>query len=195
MTMLRAFIALDISQEIRARIGQVAVSLTCGMDAQAVRWVPVGNIHLTLKFLGDVSPLNLELLKQVILQEAASQAPFDLMVCDLGCFPNSRRPRVIWAGLAAPPALEKLQRSMDQSTARLGYASETRPFSPHLTIGRVNPSASPEALSAIRSVLEKNRSQQFGTVRVTDVVLYQSDLRPSGAQYTPLCYARLGVNP
>ncbi|MEJ5224041.1 MAG: RNA 2',3'-cyclic phosphodiesterase, partial [Anaerolineales bacterium] len=151
------------------------------------------NIHLTLKFLGDVSSTHLDLLKQVILQEAASHPTFEVTVRDLGCFPNSRHPRVIWVGLDIPPALEKLQRSLDQSTARLGYASEARPYSPHLTLGRVNQHASPEALLSIRAALEKHQTQRFGTVQVTDVILFQSDLRPSGPQYTPLCQAPLGV--
>lgn len=194
MTMLRAFIAVDISPEIRVRIAQVVASLKHAIDVQAVRWVSPENIHLTLKFLGDVSPTNLDLLKQVVLQEAASQPPFELVVRDLGCFPNPRRPRVIWAGLEAPPVLEKLQRTIDQSTAKLGYASETRPFSPHLTLGRVNQHASPEALLTIRAALERSQTQQFGTVHITDVILFHSDLRPTGAQYTPLCHAPLGVH-
>lgn len=194
MTMLRAFIAIDIPPDTRARIGQVVASLKREIGVQAVRWVAPENIHLTLKFLGDVSPTQLDLLKQVVLQEAASHPPFEVTVRDLGCFPNPRRPRVIWAGLDIPLALEKLQRSLDQATARLGYASEARPFSPHLTLGRVNQHASPDALLSIRAALEKNQQQQFGIVQVTDVILFHSDLRPSGPQYTPLCRAPLGVH-
>lgn len=193
MTMLRAFIAIDISPEVRARIAQVMNSLKSEISVPSVRWVIPENIHLTLKFLGDVSPTYLDALKQVVVQEASSHASFELTVRDLGCFPNLRRPRVIWAGIQAPLALEKLQRSLDQSTARLGYPSETRTFSPHLTLGRVNQHTSPNDILTIRSVMEKNQPQHFGTIRATEVILFHSDLHPTGAQYIPLCRAPLGA--
>ncbi len=192
--MLRAFIAIDISSEVRMRIRQVVTSLQRGINAQSVRWVAPENIHLTLKFLGDVSPSNLDLLKQVVAQEAALQPPFDLIIRDLGCFPTLRHPRVLWAGVAPSHALEKLQRGIDQSTARLGYASDARPFSPHLTLGRVTQHASLEALQKIREALENEQKQHLGTIHATEVILFHSDLRPSGPQYTPLYRAPLGVN-
>ncbi len=191
--MLRAFIAIELPASLRARIAQETAWLQQAAGRQAVRWVSAENMHLTLKFLGDVSPDNLDLLKQVIGHEAGGHAPFDLTPHGLGCFPNPRRPRVLWVGLDAPPALEKLQRSLNLATARLGYPSEDRPFSPHLTLGRVSPHASSDALAALHNALENTQMQRMETVHITEICLLKSDLRPTGAVYSPLLRAPLGA--
>lgn len=191
--MLRAFIAVEIPADLRARIAQATASLRQSVGARAVRWVAPENIHLTLKFLGDVSPENLTRLEQVIRHEAGNHAPFDLTLRGLGCFPNPRRPRVLWVGLEAPPALEKLQRNLNLSTARLGYTDEDRPFAPHLTLGRVNPQADAHSLATLRAALEDTHTQPAQTAHIAEICLFQSDLRPTGAVYTPLMRAPLGA--
>ena len=95
-----------------------------------VRWVAPENIHLTLKFLGDVSPSNLDLLKQMLATEATRHRCFQVEVGKLGIFPTSRQPRVIWVGLDGPPDLSALQRGVEAFTERLGYTPEGRAFSP-----------------------------------------------------------------
>jgi 2'-5' RNA ligase len=190
MSLLRAFIAIDIPPEIKQAISSQTASLR-KESGRAVRWVAVENIHLTLKFLGEVSITNLELLMQAIQSEYAQTAPFTIHVESLGCFPNPRRPRVIWIGLAVPPELIRLHRQAEATAARLGYAPDDKPFAPHLTIGRVREQADPAELQALRSLLERTTVASLGTFTVNEVHLYKSDLKPQGPMYTRLATARL----
>ncbi len=192
MSLLRAFIAIEIPHSILDAIQKETAGLQRAIGA-AVRWVPCSNLHLTLKFLGDISPANLDLLTQMLAAEAAAHKPFELQVGGLGSFPTPRRPRIIWIGLSAPAALESLQRGIEAASARLGYTEEDRPFSPHLTIGRVKQQASSTELQALRTALEQSRVGDLGTARVEAVHLFKSDLRPAGAVYTRLFSAPLGA--
>src|SRR5512147_2569284 len=137
MGLLRAFIAVELPVFLQESIQQNTARLRQALNSSLVRWTPAHNIHLTLKFLGDVSPANITLLCEMLTREAEPHPAFDMSIAGLGSFPTSRRPRVIWLGLRAPAVLESLQHGIESAAARLGYASEERPFSPHLTIGRV----------------------------------------------------------
>lgn len=190
MTAIRAFIAIELPDAIRERLSLLLNRLKCP-ETSAVRWVPVTNIHLTLKFLGDTSPNNLEILSKILHAEAARRQPFELEVGGIGTFPNLRRPRVIWVGVQAPHELLALQRSIEGEAIRLGYNPDGRPFSPHLTLGRVNQNATPHEVRQISEVLLRQPSEKLGKVAVDQVILFRSDLRPTGAVYTPLTTARL----
>jgi 2'-5' RNA ligase len=190
MSLLRAFIAVEIPLEIREAVCQATRALQKGAGS-AVRWVPLENMHLTLKFLGDVSAANVELLSQMLHAEAGLFHCFDLGVGGLGSFPSLKRPRVIYIGIQAPPTLEALQRGIESASRRLGYESEERGFSPHLTIGRVKQNITAIEQQAIRRALEETRIDSLGTARVDSVHLYKSDLRPTGSVYTRLFSARL----
>ncbi len=191
MSLLRAFIAIEIPPPIHTAITQQTARLKAALGPTLVRWVPIENVHLTLKFLGDISVSNVELLAQMLSVEAGRLAPFEIQVEDLGAFPDMRRPRVIWIGIQAPAELEVLQHSIEAATARLGYSSEKRNFSPHLTIGRVKQHAQGEALRFIRSELEATQVGLLGTARVTSLNLFKSELKPTGAVYTRLFSASL----
>ncbi len=158
---------------------------------RAVRWVPPQNIHLTLKFLGNVSPNNLNTLTQMLRQEALRHSPMQFSVGGLGAFPSKQRPRVIWVGVHAPPALMDLQRCVDQETAVLGYPVEEREYSPHLTLGRVSQNVTALELRQIADALFDTHVGDLGVVRVTEIRLYRSDLQPGGSVYTPLFTAPL----
>lgn len=191
MTAIRAFIAIELSDAIREKLSQLLTRLKCP-ETSAVRWVPVSNIHLTLKFLGDTSPSNLEILSKILHAEAARRKPFEFEVGGIGTFPNLRRPRVIWVGVQAPRELLALQRSIEAEAVRLGYNPDGRPFSPHLTLGRVNQNATPHEVRQISEVLLRQPSETLGKISVDRVILFRSDLRPTGAVYTPLATAMLG---
>jgi 2'-5' RNA ligase len=148
--------------------------------------VATENLHLTLKFLGDISPANLERLAGLLTTEAAVHAPFSFAVSGIGAFPNPRRARVIWIGLEAPPALAALQHIVEAAADRLGYPPEERSFSPHLTIGRVDQSATSSDLQKIKTALENTRVGALGTVQVNAIHIFKSDLKPSGSVYTHL---------
>ena len=191
MSVIRAFVAIDLSEEIYQRLNEVAGNLQERLAGVPVRWVPVRNIHVTLKFLGDVSIKNLEVLKKLLETEARSHASFEISVGDLGAFPSERRPRVLWVGVEAPLELAALQRGIESETARLGYAPEDRPFSPHLTLGRIGRNASSQDLQRVGEILKTTRIGFLGATRIQAVHLYRSDLQPGGAVYTQLYTAEL----
>ena len=191
MTLLRVFIAVEIPLSIRQAIQDQTESLRAALGRGLVRWVPVENMHLTLKFIGDISPANVDLLAQMLTAEAQTCAPFSLDVSGLGSFPTPRRARVIWIGIHAPAALTSLQRGIEAAVTRLGYEAETRPFSPHLTIGRVRQQVSASDQQKVRAALEQTSVGALGTAEVTAVHLFKSDLKSSGAEYTDLFSAPL----
>jgi 2'-5' RNA ligase len=184
MSVIRAFIAIDLTPEIRQRMDQVVGQLKSQLEGVPVRWVPAGNIHLTLKFLGDVSQTNLEILQNILQAEVGNYHPFEISVGGLGAFPGIRHPRVVWIGVEAPPDLLNLQRSVETAMARLGYAREDRPFSAHLTLGRVSRNATARDTHAIGEALEKTKVGFLGVAQVNFIHLYRSDLKPSGAVYS-----------
>jgi 2'-5' RNA ligase len=191
MSLLRAFIAIEIPLEIKQAIAAEIASLH-NSAGRAVRWVSIQNIHLTLKFLGEISPASVELLTQALQAECDQAAPFNITVNGLGCFPNAHRPRIIWIGLNIPPELNRLQHKLETAIARMGYAAEDKPFSPHLTVGRVREQATSAELKNIHSGLEKLHVDLLGTFTAQSVHLFKSDLKPAGPVYTSLFSARLG---
>jgi 2'-5' RNA ligase len=191
MGLLRAFIAVEIPPEIYKAIENETAPLRAVLDASIVRWVPTGNIHLTLRFLGDVSPANVEMLSQLLAVEVSLHERFTIKFGGLGAFPNPRRPRVLWIGIQAPAALEALRHGIEAAAATLGYPGEKRPFSPHLTIGRLKQNAGPAGTQKIRNALEETKVGPLGKAQVNAVHLFKSDLKPTGAVYTRLFSAPL----
>lgn len=186
MTVIRAFIAIDISEEIQQKLEQISDELRSHLPGVPVRWVPAENIHLTLKFLGNVSTANLEVLENILQVEAANHQPFEMSIGELGAFPSNRRPRVLWIRVQAPPEIMAVQHGIEAETTRLGYPSEQRPFSPHLTLGRVSRNAKSQDTRKISEALETVKVGFLGAMWVRAIMLYRSDLRPSGAVYTHL---------
>lgn len=192
MAVLRAFIAIELSSEISHRLDQISAELKKHMPVNAVRWVPARNIHLTLKFLGDVSSTHLESLQKMIRIACGNYAPFEISVGHLGAFPSIRRPRVIWVGITAAETLPAIQQSIELGASHLGYPTEDRPFSPHLTLGRLARNATPAELQQIGPVLSGYNIGFLGAMRVEAVHLIRSELSPSGAHYSRLYSASLG---
>ena len=188
---IRAFVAIELPATLQYQLGQATASLQ-QRAGRAIRWVSTHNIHLTLKFLGNVSPSNLDALTAVIVGEACRHKSFEISVGTLGAFPNKLRPHVVWVGVQAPPLLSELQHGIDRETNRLGYPGEERDFSPHLTLGRVSQHASPQEVKQITDALSSIAVGELGTVRVEAIRLFRSDLLPGGAVYTPLLAAPLG---
>lgn len=193
MNVIRAFIAISLSEEVHRGLEQVLQDLKTRLPGGAVRWVPARNIHLTIKFLGDVSLASQEMLTTMLRTEAARHPSFEISVGGLGAFPTPRRPRVIWVGVEAPAELASLQRGVETEMARLGYAPEERPFSPHLTLGRVTRNADPGELQRLSNVLDTYKVGFLGVTRVQAIHLFRSDLQTSGAIYTRLYSAPLSV--
>jgi len=157
----------------------------------SVRWVPVQNMHLTLKFLGDVSQADVDTLTQLLRTETETRSAFDISIGGLGSFPSPNRARVLLIRIKASAELEALQRGIESACTRVGYRSESRPFSPHLTIGRVRRGISSAEQTNIHKTLTEFKIDSLGTARVDSIHLYKSELKPSGAVYTKLFSAPL----
>ncbi|MGH2536653.1 MAG: RNA 2',3'-cyclic phosphodiesterase [Candidatus Promineifilaceae bacterium] len=172
----RAFIALPLPASLRQQLGAAALELDEGMPRGTVRWVRPENMHLTLRFLGDSRPEQLASLEGRLDQLARRHAPFALHLDNLGCFPNLRQPRVIWVGLTGfLERLTALQADVEAAAELLGWPAEGRAFQPHLTLGRVNRSASlPGVLLPIgRPLVEASFS-------AAEIQFIESQLRPGG---------------
>src|SRR4030066_2126932 len=124
MSVIRAFIAIDLSPEIHQRLEDVLQDYRKQLDKVPIRWVAVMNIHLTLKYLGDVSLSNLNMLTNMIQAEVSNHRQFEISVVCSGAYPNIRQPRVIWVGVEAPQELLVVQNGIESATTRLGYARE-----------------------------------------------------------------------
>lgn len=191
MSVIRAFIAIDLPDQIHQCLDKVADELQARLEEVPVRWVPANNIHLTLKFLGDVSTKNLEVLKNLLETEVSTHESFEISVGGLGAYPKVRRPRVIWAGIEGPPELFQLQNAIEALSTRLGYTPDRRKFSAHLTLGRVSRNAQPGEVKQVGNVLKSYSVGFLGVARVNEVHLFRSDLKPTGAVYTKLLSAKL----
>ncbi len=193
MERIRAFIAIELPIEIKDALAaaQHELQRADAGAARGVRWVAPGSIHLTLKFLGDTPTDKVEAIRQAIVQAAGNMAPIALRLGGVGCFPNPRQPRVLWVGLEGDlAALSRLQAAIESTVSPLGFPSEKRPFSPHLTLGRVRDDATPDhrrRLAAAISTLRPSTAHFTATA----VSLMRSDLRPEGAVYTRLAEVEL----
>ena len=173
MDSLRAFIAIEIPAGIKKALALQTASLQAEAG-RAVRWVATENIHLTLKFLGELSPTNVGLLSQAIQFECNQQAPFEISVSGLGSFPN----------------LHRLQHRIELAAAGLGYSVEDKPFSAHLTIGRVREGVAPDEMKSLQAALSGAQAGEFGRFTARTVTLFKSELQPAGPLYTALFSAQ-----
>ena len=194
MPMIRTFIAVELDQEIKDGLVSLQARLSRQVPPRSVRWVQLDGIHLTLKFLGDTPLEKVDLIEGALAQAAAEVGPFSFSVQDLGCFPNVRQPRVVWVGLQEPTgALTRLRDAVESHVAPLGFPTEKRPFSPHLTLGRVQRYASRSEVGKVGDVVAATVAGELGEMTATVVSYIRSDLRPTGAVYTTLFEAPLGT--
>jgi RNA 2',3'-cyclic 3'-phosphodiesterase len=152
--------------------------------------VATGNLHLTVKFLGDVDEGRLEAIAGALTGAVAGAGAFDARVEGLGAFPSAARPRVVWAGVTVgAPAIGDLAGRVDEALAVLGFAREARPFSAHITLGRIR---QPGRAPALSEALCGAAGRPFGRLGVSRVSLMRSELSPRGARYTELAAVGLG---
>jgi 2'-5' RNA ligase len=177
---MRLFVALDIPEDVRNSLAALVSNLR--PSCQSARWVRIEGLHVTLKFIGETSPVKAAKIRTA-LASIPSRAPIPINFRGLGFFPNERRPRVLWAGIEAGPDLAALAAAVETALGALGIAREERPFSPHLTLARFD---TLRGLDALHSAMEQVVQLEFGTATATEFHLYQSVLKPGGAEYTRL---------
>ena len=186
--MIRAFIAIDVPQDVKNHLGSVSDALG-SLDLDA-RLAPVSSIHLTLRFLGNVEESRVSGLGDAILRCARQVPPFPLAVRNLGAFPTRKRPRIVWAGVTGDGGLERLHRVLGLELQKLGFDRERKKFRPHLTLLRLKSSRNRKRLSRFLDQ-EGDRTRPVPFC-VRQIHLYESRLHSRGARHLKLATAELG---
>lgn len=185
--MIRSFLAVELPEAIRKRIEEIQADLRSSNSD--VRWVRPEKIHLTLKFFGNIEESRVDTIIKSIEPLVSGTPHFSLEVQGMGAFPNIRNPRVIWMGLIdEKQVLIPLQKQMESALEMIGFQVEDRPFRPHLTLGRVN---SGRGKNELIGKIERYKEERFGDLEVRRLILFKSDLRPTGPIYTPLGEVKL----
>jgi len=183
---IRAFVAIEIYPAVLQRIGEAADELRAKISH--IRWTPQANCHLTLKFLGAIEESQIDSIGLALEHELSLFRRCTINAKGLGVFPDEKRPRILWVGIEGKP-LAMLAEKVETALTPMGFQREKRAFTPHLTIGRWREhKPTPRELG---NVLDKWKEHDFGGSTVHEVKLFQSILKPGGAQYQPLKTARL----
>jgi 2'-5' RNA ligase len=189
MARLRTFIAVDPGKPTRDRC--VALQESLARSGGECKWVEPENLHVTLLFLGEVVDRDVPALCKAVAEVCAKQGPFGMSVESAGCFPNARRPRVVWVGVGAgAPELVALHDALEPPLLALGcYRREGRQYTPHITLGRVKGERSPA--DPLAAALAKQAKWQGGASEVRELLVLSSELLPQGPVYTILSRAKL----
>jgi len=189
---MRAFIALELSPQLREGLDSLMRDLK-GPRGIKGRWVPWENIHLTLRFLGEVDEEQVEAIGELLERVAAASRPFSLSLEGLGAFPSSFRPRVLWVGVKKGlEVLEKMYNQLEEGLFKLGVPPNDKAFKPHLTLARFkNPDL--EVRRRVHAACKDMENRPFGEMEVKAIVLYESILSPQGARYRKVKEAFLGA--
>jgi 2'-5' RNA ligase len=177
---MRLFVALEIPTAVRENFADLMASLRA--VSPPARWVRAESLHVTLKFIGEVSESRLDAIRSALAGVRSDQL-VTLEFRGLGFFPSEKHPRVFWAGIEASPNLKTLAAAIEQTVEKLGITREQRTFSPHLTLARFEPPKLPERL---RAAVQESASHEFGSLSTSQFHLIESKLKPSGAEYTTL---------
>ena len=182
MAKIRSFIALDLPEDLKK--GLQKLQDTVRKHADCIRWVKPDNIHLTLKFLGDIVESQVGPIGRILENMTSGMAPFKLQVKGFGAFPNARNPKVIWMGMDDnQQRLVLFQEKLEETLAAIGFTPEKRDYSPHLTLGRVKDS---RGKRDIEQIIEKYKNEDLGYFTADTIIFFQSDLQPSGPVYSSL---------
>lgn len=193
MEMIRTFVAIELDETLMRILCQAQDELKRAPVARLARWVSPSGIHLTLKFLGDVSSDRVAEITQAIVRACDSFAPFQISLSAAGFFPNAHRLRVVWVGVNGDlERLRQLQRAVESELSALGFAPERRGFQPHLTLARVRDHARPAEREELAKRIAALQVDTRSEMQVRAVHLIRSELRPTGAVYTSLASVPLG---
>jgi 2'-5' RNA ligase len=189
---LRLFIAIELPTDVCEALAALQKQLQPADRARAIRWSAISSIHLTLKFLGDTPSDRVPTIELALQEATKGHKSFELHVDGAGCFPDMRRPRVVWAGVGGDlDSLHTLRDAVERTVSPLGYPTEARPFSAHLTLGRARQEASRDALAAIGRQVEAVKPSVLASWHVEGISLMRSELKPSGAVYKQVAHVAL----
>jgi 2'-5' RNA ligase len=179
---MRTFIAIDFDKEIKDTISALIQKWDTG--DRNIRWVKTQGMHLTLKFLGDITEDRIKEVKSVLADISKDYPSFRLSLKGTGAFPpGARYPRVIWIGIEMTKTLQNIQTRLENELHKIQFPKEQRKFHPHLTLGRVKGT---QNLGVILRSLDQHKETDFGEMTVNKITLFKSTLKPTGAEYTIL---------
>lgn len=178
---IRLFIAIKLPSKIIDGLKKIQDELKNGNNM--VAWVKPENIHLTIKFLGDISEDKVDLIAGLLKAAIAENRSFDISVKGLGVFPTMDNPRVVWVGVEDDKNLSRIYDELENGLSAIGFKKEERPFKPHLTIGRIK---FLKDKKGFKQRLEKAASINLGKFEAANICIFQSKLTPDGAVYTKL---------
>jgi len=192
MENIRSFIAIEIPEEVKGILSRLQESLKA-KSGSYIKWVDAWGIHITIKFLGNVASQRIPQIIQTLFLVGRGIPSFSLELGEPGVFPNIQRPQVIWVGLKGEVSkLSQLQRQVERALIPLGFSPEARPFTPHLTLGRVREGTPPQERKRLGSLFTTIPLEKMPSFSVESMVLMKSQLTPKGAIYTPLASISLG---
>ena len=179
---MRAFIAISLPEEIKKFLAHVQDELKAtGAD---VKWVKPKNIHLTLKFLGEIDEEKLKAVNEILKETAETQKQYTITVGQAGAFPNINSPRVIWMGIEkGTDTLKQTAQVLDEKLQKIGFPKEEKPFSAHITLGRVRSARNRTKLTETLKKLSEAQLQHTSEFPVTAITFFKSTLTPSGPIY------------
>jgi len=187
MEKLRVFVAIPLPHRLLEELATVQYRLEGKVSPRSVRWVDPEGVHLTLKFLGDTPKDEIPTVRDALTVVARNAPASTLTAEGLGCFPNPRRPRVLWVGVTEPTGrLKVLYEAIEEAMTSLGYKPERHSFTPHLTLGRVRRGASRGDKTLISEAVTGTQVGELDTFKADRFELIRSELKPSGAEYTTL---------
>ncbi len=179
---MRTFVAIEIEPLIKDEIASLIYELS--ITRERVSWVKRESIHLTLKFLGEIDEKRLKEISERLKKTTSKIKPFRIKLEGAGWFPErSSKPRVLWIGVKYPDELKNLWKEIEREMEQIGFKPEGREFSPHITIGRVKEGGS---INKVTEILNKYLKSTFGEMEVRRIILFQSVLKPDGAEYRPI---------
>jgi 2'-5' RNA ligase len=188
MSRIRTFIGVDLGKAIRDRA--VALQETLARTGTEVKWVEPENLHVTLLFLGEVDDREVPKVCRLVAEETIQHPAFDMTVETVGCFPNARRPRILWVGVTeGAQQMQALHDGLEPPLEELGYRREERRYTPHVTLGRVKSDRPTNQLSI---ALTKHAAWKGGEIPVREILIMSSELKSTGPLYHVLSRAPLG---
>jgi 2'-5' RNA ligase len=190
-SLIRTFVAIELPDNIQKALARHLAPLRSNPRLHALRWVPAHQTHLTLRFFGDISASNLDVLAGLLQREAARHPPFFIRLGELGVFPNERRPRVLWVGVNAAKTLYSLQTGIEHAARQLGYEPEERDFRPHITLARLRQPVTMQTRHTLLEALHTYTLPPLGDIHVNYITIFKSVLTPQGPIYTPLYQPKL----
>lgn len=192
MEQIRSFIAIELPQELKLALTRLRDKLKSGSRAP-VKWVDPDSIHLTLKFLGNIDSDITGKITSALEEAVRGTSPFSVKLSGLGVFPNIRRVQVVWVGLAGEVAkLGQLQQRIETGLIPLGFAAESRSFTPHLTLGRVRDYAAPDERQNLGQIVTGTAFEAKCNVNIDAVHLIKSQLTREGPVYSKISTVTLG---